>query len=112
MIDLIERGNIKDPAVVLALEYIIPRVRNALSQMLDHEGRQLLTPIGSVMPFFAGSVVPPGWLLCDGQAVSRTTYAALFRVIGATYGAGNGSTSFNVPTLSNPPFLAIIFAGV
>lgn len=43
--------------------------------------------------------IPEGWLLCYGQAVSRTTYEALFRIIGTTYGAGNGSTTFNVPDL-------------
>lgn len=50
---------------------------------------------------FAGSEasVPSGWLICGGQAVSRTTYAALFAVIGTTYGAGNGTTTFNVPDL-------------
>lgn len=45
------------------------------------------------------SATPPGWLLCDGAAVSRTTYAALFARIGTTYGAGNGSTTFNLPNL-------------
>lgn len=48
---------------------------------------------------FAGASAPGGWLLCDGSAVSRATYAALFAVIGTTYGAGNGSTTFNVPDL-------------
>lgn len=43
--------------------------------------------------------VPAGFLLCNGQAVSRTTYAALFAVIGTTWGSGNGSTTFNVPDL-------------
>lgn len=44
------------------------------------------------------SATPPGgWLLCDGQAVSRTTYAALFAVIGTIYGIGDGSTTFNLP---------------
>lgn len=41
-----------------------------------------------------------GWLICDGSAVSRTTYAALFAKIGTTYGAGNNSTTFNLPNLS------------
>ena len=41
----------------------------------------------------------PGWLLCDGAAVSRTTYADLFAVISTTFGAGDGSTTFNVPNL-------------
>lgn len=55
-------------------------------------------PVGSVMDF-AGSAAPSGWLLCAGQAVSRTTYAALFAVIGTTWGAGDGTTTFNVPDL-------------
>lgn len=58
------------------------------------------TPIGTVNPY-AGSTAPDGWLLCNGQAVDRTTYAALFAVIGTTYGSGNGSTTFNVPNLVN-----------
>lgn len=47
--------------------------------------------------FTAASVAPEGWLLCYGQAVSRTEYADLFAAVGTTYGAGNGSTTFNVP---------------
>jgi microcystin-dependent protein len=53
-------------------------------------------PVGAVMSF-GGSSTPAGWLRCNGQAVSRTTYSALFAVIGTTYGSGNGSTTFNVP---------------
>lgn len=56
--------------------------------------------VGAVVAF-AGSTSPAGWLLCDGSAVSRTTYAALFAVIGTTYGSGNGSTTFNLPNLVN-----------
>jgi microcystin-dependent protein len=50
---------------------------------------------------FAGpaSSIPSLWFICAGQAVSRTTYAALFAVIGTTWGAGDGSTTFNVPDL-------------
>ena len=48
---------------------------------------------------FAGSAAPNGFLLCGGQAVSRTTYAVLFAVIGTTYGTGDGSTTFNLPDL-------------
>ena len=45
-----------------------------------------------------GTVTPPtGWLICDGSAINRTTYAALFAVIGTTYGTGDGSTTFNIP---------------
>jgi microcystin-dependent protein len=53
-------------------------------------------PTGTVLPF-AGPTAPTGFLLCDGSAVSRTTYSALFGIISTTHGAGNGSTTFNVP---------------
>ena len=53
-------------------------------------------PVATVLSY-AGSTAPAGWLLCNGAAVSRTTYAGLFSVIGTTYGAGDGSTTFNVP---------------
>ena len=53
-------------------------------------------PIGAVVDF-AGSSAPGGWLLCFGQAVSRTTYSALFAVVSTTFGVGDGSTTFNLP---------------
>lgn len=72
---------------------------NKLSTILDFIGRRI-TPVGSVT-MFAGPAtnVPSGWLICRGQAVSRTTYAKLFAAIGTTYGNGNGSTTFNLPDL-------------
>jgi microcystin-dependent protein len=45
------------------------------------------------------STAPSKWLFCRGQAISRTTYSALFAAIGTTYGAGDGSTTFNLPDL-------------
>lgn len=57
-------------------------------------------PVGSIINY-AGAIVPAGWLLCDGSAVSRTDYRRLFDVCGTTYGAGNGSTTFNLPNLAN-----------
>lgn len=48
---------------------------------------------------YAGNDEPTGWLKCDGRAVSRTTYSALFNVIGTTYGTGDGSTTFNLPDM-------------
>lgn len=58
------------------------------------------TPVGLITPW-AGASTPAdtNWLLCDGSAISRTTYAALFALIGTTFGAGNGSSTFNVPDL-------------
>lgn len=53
-------------------------------------------PAGTIQAY-AGSTAPSGWLACDGSAVSRTTYSDLFTAIGTTWGAGDGSTTFNVP---------------
>jgi len=55
-------------------------------------------PAGILTPF-AGTSAPDGWIICDGDAISRTTFADLFDVIGTTYGAGDGSTTFNIPDL-------------
>lgn len=64
---------------------------------------QIATAMGQVpagtVAFTAASAAPTGWLLCDGAAVSRTTYAALFAAIGTQYGVGDGSTTFNVPNM-------------
>lgn len=67
---------------------------------IDGDGKDhpLMTPAG-VVTAYGGSAAPTGWLLCDGQAVSRTTYAKLFAAISTTYGAGDGSTTFNLPNL-------------
>lgn len=55
-------------------------------------------PIGTIIDY-AGAGTPDGYLSCDGQAVSRATYAKLFDAIGTAWGAGDGSTTFNVPKL-------------
>ena len=57
-----------------------------------------LLPTGSIIPF-AGSNIPAGYLLCNGVAVSRTSYAGLFGVISTLYGTGDGTTTFNLPDL-------------
>lgn len=54
------------------------------------------TPVGTII-MYAANTIPDGYLLCDGSAVSRTDYAELFKVIGTTWGTGNGSTTFNLP---------------
>lgn len=53
-------------------------------------------PLGAIAAF-GGDTAPTGWLICDGSAVSRITYADLFAVIGTKYGSGDGSTTFNLP---------------
>lgn len=55
-------------------------------------------PVGTLANY-AGTSAPTYWLLCYGQAISRTTYSSLFAVIGSTYGSGDGATTFNLPDL-------------
>jgi microcystin-dependent protein len=61
-------------------------------------------PTGSILPF-AGSSIPSGYLACNGSAISRTTYSALYNVIGTKYGSGDGSTTFNLPNLEDNRFM-------
>ncbi len=56
------------------------------------------TPIGVILEYPVATP-PSGWLICDGSAVSRTTFSELFHIIGTTYGGGDGSTTFNLPNL-------------
>lgn len=55
-------------------------------------------PVGTILSF-AASTAPRGWLFCYGQNVSRSTYIALFAVLGTTFGTGDGSTTFGIPDL-------------
>lgn len=73
---------------------------NKVPYMTGSDGWALtdMFPVGAVIAS-AASVAPAGFLECNGAAVSRTTYSSLFALIGTTYGAGNGSTTFNVPDL-------------
>lgn len=64
----------------------------------DPQWAENALPPGLLFPY-AGSSAPSGYLLCDGSAVSRTTYASLFAVISTTYGTGDGSTTFTLPDL-------------
>lgn len=80
-----------------ALKNTFPNITGAVTKTHTQLNEGAL-PEGSIIPY-AGSSAPSGWLLCGGQAVSRSTYSALFNVIGTTYGAGDGSTTFNLPDL-------------
>jgi len=67
-------------------------------------GKLAAAAIASLIPYgtvwaYGGTAAPTGWLLCDGSAISRTTYADLFTAIGTTYGSGDGSTTFNIPDI-------------
>ena len=64
-------------------------------QYADSKG----VPVASTVLFLGSPSPPSGYLLCNGQAVSRTTYAALFAAISTAYGVGDGSTTFNLPSM-------------
>jgi microcystin-dependent protein len=66
------------------------------ANLTDIEG----IPTATIIPW-SDSAVPSGYLECNGQAVSRSTYAALFAIVSTTYGTGDGSSTFNVPNLSD-----------
>ena len=77
------------------------RADTSLSNLQDG-GIQQTVRTGMIIPY-DGSSAPSGWLKCDGSAKSRTTYADLFAVIGTTYGSGDGSTTFNLPSANDFP---------
>lgn len=111
---LIEMGNRIRALIDWANSYVAPSGVEAHASTHASGGSDELTPAaigaatavhshsypppGAVMAF-AMSTPPDGWLKCNGQAVSRTTYATLFSAIGTTFGIGDGSTTFNVPDL-------------
>ena len=75
---------------------------NRLQQLIKQDIQGAVSgdtlPIGAIMPF-GSDTIPDNWLLCNGQAVSRTDYQDLFNTIGITYGSGDGFTTFNLPDL-------------
>jgi microcystin-dependent protein len=79
---------------------------------MERDDRERLSPLGLVMPF-AGNDIPRGWMLCDGTAVSRSIYDALFKVIGTIHGDGDGEKTFNLPDLQPlaPGVRYIIYGG-
>lgn len=81
----IDDENIADEAIILS------KLASAVTDKL--------VPSGIIVPYGGASAPSSGWLLCAGQAVSRTTYSALFAIIGTSYGVGDGSTTFNLPDL-------------
>lgn len=84
-------GDILSGAIV-ALSY------DGTNYQLISQDQGAALPVGEIA-FFAMSTAPTGWLKANGAAVSRTTYADLYSAIGTTFGAGDGSTTFNLPDL-------------
>jgi microcystin-dependent protein len=77
---------------------VLPAIPTTALQAATKSYVDQVLPPGSLMAYGA-SMAPTGWLLCDGSAISRTTYATLYAVIGTTWGAGDTTTTFNVPDL-------------
>jgi hypothetical protein len=68
-------------------------------------------PIGTCV-VWPGSIAPAAWHACNGDAIERGTFSALFALIGVVYGPGDGSTTFNLPTQAAPFGIYIIFTGL
>jgi microcystin-dependent protein len=73
-------------------------VYNPSTKVLNVSVSSDVSEVGKIS-MFARSTAPSGYLKCNGAAISRTTYEALFSAIGTTFGAGDGSTTFNIPDL-------------
>ena len=80
-----------------AIKQIIAYLKD--SAVGPHALIQSIYPVGTIL-MTAGNTAPAGWLMCDGAAYPRTTYAELFTKIGTIYGSGDNSTTFNVPNFS------------
>lgn len=71
---------------------------------LNGSSNKILDTLATIFPagmitHYGGSSAPTGWVLCDGSAISRSTFSALFAILSTTYGTGDGTTTFNVPDL-------------
>lgn len=108
IVNAIKAGNVNPERATLTqlAESIANQVQKALDAVAaakkDLESRVdkvELTPSGMIAPFARNTAPNANWLVCDGRAVSRTGYANLFAAIGTTWGAGNGSSTFNLPDL-------------
>lgn len=112
----IKNGDVEDATVVMAMfTFIQSQVNNNAAPATTGTsilkangsggttsaaaGTDYLAPASGLLFDYAGTVVPSGYLACDGSAVSRTTYASLFAALSTTWGVGDGSTTFNVPDL-------------
>lgn len=94
---LVAKTEAKAADVMANFNAIVAQVNGKLDlENFAESLRNSLIPTGTLLMTGRGSA-PTGFLLCQGQAVSRTTYAALFAVYGTTFGAGNGTTTFNLP---------------
>ena len=95
--EMIEAEQVNDEDLIMIVQNGVNKKVPASKVGTGQAGGDTL-PIGAMMPF-GSDTIPENWLLCNGQAVSRTDYQELFNTIGITYGSGDGSTTFNLPDL-------------
>ena len=96
-ITLVGQGNELIPRQRLhGVPWALYATNAADADLLDGQDANTLVPPGTVVAY-AGTIAPAGWLLCDGRAVTRTEYSALFVAIGTAHGNGDGGTTFNLP---------------
>lgn len=88
-----------DAAIKAQIKTVNQALSDAVAQIQAKVAQVEVVPSGAIMFFPTSSSPNANWLICNGQAVSRSAYANLFSAIGTKYGSGNGSTTFNVPYL-------------
>lgn len=76
---------------------LINRAGGVAGLVNEYTGLNMIFP--GHIDYTARTTAPAGWMACDGRTLSRSVYASLFAAIGTTYGAGDGSTTFNIPDL-------------
>jgi hypothetical protein len=95
--------NFIDPAMtsgLLKTSNNLSELTATIETVYTNTGIDHTVPVGVIFPWCSDNAVAPvGWLFCNGQAVSRSAYSALFAVIGILYGEGNTTTTFNLPDL-------------
>ncbi|WP_405317632.1 tail fiber protein [Faecalibacillus faecis] len=95
--EMIEAEQVNDEDLIMIVQNGVNKKVPASKVGTGQAGGDTL-PIGAIMPF-GSDTIPENWLLCNGDAVSRTDYQELFNTIGITYGSGDGFTTFNLPDL-------------
>lgn len=73
------------------------RANNQALEQFGNIAFLALVPVGGIIGY-GGSIPPAGFLICNGAPINRHAYPGLFSIIGTTYGSGDGSTTFNIPT--------------
>jgi hypothetical protein len=106
----VRRNVVIDDSAPLWAKQLETELNGALAGLSSDIAASIVVPVGSIVDY-SGATLPPKFLWPNGQAVSRRTYALLFAAIGTTYGAGDGSTTFNLPNVAAGTVLKILYAG-